>query len=73
MDGDCVLWVLIGLNGVVYYVWVMIEDGWFMWKNFMVSEEAFAYGRWYTMLISAFFYFDLMYLGMNMIVLYFFG
>ena len=44
-DGDRALWALIGLNGVVYYAWATTEDGRFMRKNFMVSEEALAHGR----------------------------
>ena len=72
-DGDRALWALIGLNGVVYYAWATTEDGRFMRKNFMVSEEALAHGRWHTMLTSAFSHFDLTHLGMNMIALYFFG
>ena len=58
---------------MVYYAWTTTEDGRFMRKNFMVSEEALAHGRWHTMLTSAFSHFDLTHLGMNMIALYFFG
>ena len=71
--GDRALWGLIGLNGAVYYAWATTEDARFMRKNFMVSEEALARGRWHTMLTSAFSHFDLTHLGVNMIALYFFG
>tara|TARA_B100000683_G_scaffold81884_2_gene80781 strand:+ start:16956 stop:17582 length:627 start_codon:yes stop_codon:yes gene_type:complete len=44
-----------------------------MRKNFTVSEESLARGRYHTMLTSAFSHFDLTHLGVNMIALYFFG
>jgi len=67
------LWGLIAANGAVYYAWATADDTRFMMKNFMVSEEALARGRWHTVITSAFSHFDLTHLGMNMIALYFFG
>ena len=64
---------MIGLNGVVYYGWATTDDSRFMRKNFTVSEESLARGRYHTMLTSAFSHFDLTHLGVNMIALYFFG
>lgn len=72
-DENQALWGLIAANGAVYYAWAVSEDTRFMRKNFMVSEEALARGRYHTMLTSAFSHFDLTHLGMNMIALYFFG
>ena len=72
-EGERALWALIGLNGVVYYGWATTDDSRFMRKNFTVSEESLARGRYHTMLTSAFSHFDLTHLGVNMIALYFFG
>jgi len=72
-EGERAVWVLIGLNGAVYYAWATTDDSRFMRKHFMVSEESLARGRYHTMLTSAFSHFDLTHLGMNMIALYFFG
>ena len=72
-EGERALWALIGLNGAVYYGWATTDDSRFMRKNFTVSEESLARGRYHTMLTSAFSHFDLTHLGVNMIALYFFG
>jgi len=71
--GDRALWGLIAANGGVYYLWATQGDERFMRKNFMVSEESIASGRYHTMLTSAFSHFDMAHLGVNMVALYFFG
>lgn len=72
-EGDRALWGLIAANGGVYYLWATQGDERFMRKNFMVSEESVASGRYHTMLTSAFSHFDMTHLGVNMVALYFFG
>lgn len=74
MDGDTVLYSLIGLNVGVYALWQLAPDPSFARRHFVVSAAALADGRLHTLLTSAFSHRDgATHLLVNMVSLFFFG
>jgi membrane associated rhomboid family serine protease len=74
LDGqpDVVLWSLLGVNGVVFAGWQVLDTR-FMARHFTVSDESLRSGRLHTAVTSSVSHRDGWHLAGNALSLYFFG
>jgi membrane associated rhomboid family serine protease len=72
-----VLPVIVGLNAVVFLLWLVAVHGSDLWAflatNFLVSTHRLAQGLWWTLITAAFSHQQLWHLALNMVVLWSFG
>ncbi|MBI1211053.1 MAG: rhomboid family intramembrane serine protease [Alphaproteobacteria bacterium] len=64
---------LLALNIVVFLMWLLLGQSQFMIDNFLISWDALAAGRYWTVLTSAFSHIAFLHIFLNMYVLVMFG
>lgn len=64
---------LLVLNGAVFAAWLYLGQSPFMIENFLISADALAAGRWWTLLTSEFSHLLFIHFFLNMYVLATFG
>jgi membrane associated rhomboid family serine protease len=68
-----VVLVFLAINAGVFALWIWLGDSPFMVENFLVSWDALAAGRWWTVLTSEFSHLLAWHFFINMFVLWNFG
>lgn len=68
-----VVLVFLAINTGVFVLWLLLGPTAFMLENFLVSSDALAAGRWWTLLTSEFSHIWLLHFFVNMYVLASFG
>lgn len=65
--------IFLGLNTAVFVMWLVLGESPLMTENFLVSWDALAAGRWWTLIASEFSHLWVVHFFVNMYVLFSFG